>query len=819
NDQDAIQPLNENETSNDPFNIYDLLKKHDKGEVNSRLDTSFPYPPGFTPEKDNLNIDVQKVKGTDQAKSQSRSEGLCSRIMEETRSLEEHISSEIRVNGHEQKKAVLSWRSSRCFLMNCLSLNIQDLGSKDKKEWIRELNIKHKVNFLTLQETKMDSISAMDVKLLWGNYNFDHVFSEAVTTGKRSLLSYIMYLVTHCNGDCMVMGDFNEVRCMEDRRGSVFNVQGANEFNNFISNSGLVEVQLEGYSFTWSHLSATKMSKLDRFLVTKGLISLFPHISGICLDKHLSDHRPFLLREVITDYGAMPFWMYHSWFSLHGFEQMVTHTWNSIVLYDGILEKGDSGVGHGPKTKTVRTFQAPGVNRSRLNFRFHNRLNPDQVPELEILITRDEIRMASILINGNPTSEFQFYCGLKQGDPLAPYLFILIMESLYLLFSRAVNAGIFTGIKIDSSLTISHLFSADDAVFIGHLLGVGTSNDTITAAALNLGCSVMKTQFKYFGVMVGGNSSTIKAWDDTIGKLKAHLSNWKLKTLSIGGRLTLLKSVLRSSPIYNMSLYKVPKSVLHLMESIRRNFFNGIQGDERKITWVKWSKVLAPKKYGDLISHCKIRVGNGMRTQFQNDTWVGDTQLRYMFPRIYALEVNKVCTVADKLQGSVALSLQRTVRGGVEAHQLDLLQNLIGPTILTNLEDRWVWDLNGEGVFHVKDLRNLLDESFLPKDTTATRWVKSIPIKINVIAWKVYLDRLPTRLNLIRRGVQVPSLSCPVCNAAYEDMSHLLSSCDLANDVVRLVCRWWNLTWSPLGSYSEWLSWFNSIRYSYFSKP
>nr|GEY40246.1 RNA-directed DNA polymerase, eukaryota, reverse transcriptase zinc-binding domain protein [Tanacetum cinerariifolium] len=75
----------------------------------------------------------------------------------------------------------------------------------------------------------------------------------------------------------------------------------------------------------------------------------------------------------------------------------------------------------------------------------------------------------------------------------------------------------------------------------------------------------------------------------------------------------------------------------------------------------------------DLISHCKIRVGNGMRTQFWNDTWVGDTQPRYMFTCIYALDVNKVCTVADKLQGSVALSLQCKVRGGVEAHQLDLL--------------------------------------------------------------------------------------------------------------------------------------------------
>ncbi|GJW59992.1 retrovirus-related pol polyprotein from transposon TNT 1-94 [Tanacetum coccineum] len=101
----------------------------------------------------------------------------------------------------------------------------------------------------------------------------------------------------------------------------------------------------------------------------------------------------------------------------------------------------------------------------------------------------------------------------------------------------------------------------------------------------------------------------------------------------------------------------------------------------------------------DLISHCRIRVGNEFRI--------------------------------------LILPFERTVRGGVEAHQLDLLQKLIETTILTNLEDRWVWDLNGEGVFRVKDARMLLDERFLPKDSTATRWVKSIPIKINVFAWKI----------------------------------------------------------------------------------
>ncbi|GKG17191.1 RNA-directed DNA polymerase, eukaryota, partial [Tanacetum coccineum] len=88
---------------------------------------------------------------------------------------------------------------------------------------------------------------------------------------------------------------------------------GANAFNSFISNSGLNDIQLEGFSFTWVHPSATKMSKLDRFL-----------ISAICLERHLSDHRPILLKEVFSDFGLTPFRFYHSWLELPGFDDLVS---------------------------------------------------------------------------------------------------------------------------------------------------------------------------------------------------------------------------------------------------------------------------------------------------------------------------------------------------------------------------------------------------------------------------------------------------------------------------------------------------------------
>ncbi|GJS96704.1 RNA-directed DNA polymerase, eukaryota [Tanacetum coccineum] len=338
--------------------------------------------------------------------------------------------------------------------------------------------------------------------------------------------------------------------------------------------------------------------------------------------------------------------------------------------------------------------------------------------------------------------------------------------------------------------------------------------------------------------MVGGNMALVKSWDDVIGKLNSRLSKWKRNSLSIGGRLTLLKSVLGSTPIYSMSLYKVPKSVLHSMEVIRRKFFYGVNGDDTKITWVSWPKVLAAKEYGglgvssfyalnrallfkwvwrfisqdnslwfrvifsihgsnlssvdafhtslwksivrevfslnsqgiDLLSHCRIRVGNGYHTRFWKDKWIGDNQLCHIFPRVYALETAKESSVAEKLNGLFSDSFRRNARGGVEEHQL---------------------------------AQRLLDEFFLPRDDIATRWVKYVPIKINVFAWRVWLDRLPTRLNLIQRNVSVSSLLCPICSSSSEDISHLLFKCSLAADVFRLICRWWDLTWFPLSSYSE----------------
>nr|GFC21336.1 RNA-directed DNA polymerase, eukaryota [Tanacetum cinerariifolium] len=98
------------------------------------------------------------------------------------------------------------------------------------------------------------------------------------------LWDYLVHVISKWDGEVIVMGEFNEVRFKNERFGSLFHAHGANAFNRFILQANLQEIPLGGCSFTWCHRSAKKMSKLDRFLMSKGLLGVNPNFSALTLD-------------------------------------------------------------------------------------------------------------------------------------------------------------------------------------------------------------------------------------------------------------------------------------------------------------------------------------------------------------------------------------------------------------------------------------------------------------------------------------------------------------------------------------------------------
>nr|GEV43913.1 hypothetical protein [Tanacetum cinerariifolium] len=120
---------------------------------------------------------------------------------------------------------------------------------------------------------------------------------------KRELWGYIRSMIDRWEGETVILGDFNKVQIEQERFGFVFNAQGDNVFNNSYSMTNLIDLPLGGYSYTWAQKTATKMSKLDRFLISK-------------------------------DYGPTPFRMFHSWFKMEGFDKLLEKSWKSMNLIE-----------------------------------------------------------------------------------------------------------------------------------------------------------------------------------------------------------------------------------------------------------------------------------------------------------------------------------------------------------------------------------------------------------------------------------------------------------------------------------------------------
>lgn len=111
-------------------------------------------------------------------------------------------------------------------------------------------------------------------------------------------------------------------------------------------------------------------------------------------------------------------------------------------------------------------------------------------------------------------------------------------------------------------------------------------------------------------------------------------------------------------------------------------------------------------------------------------------------------------------------------------------------------------------------LGKLTDDKMLPEVAAKTRWIKAVPIKVNVHAWKVRSDCLPTRTNISRRRMDIDSIIFPMCVNAVESTSHLFFTCHIAREIFHKISRWWDISYMEIVSYEKWLVWIVNLRFS-----
>jgi hypothetical protein len=236
----------------------------------------------------------------------------------------------------------------------------------------------------------------------------------------------------------------------------------------------------------------------------------------------------------------------------------------------------------------------------------------------------------SILVNGSPTEDFKVGRGLRQGDPLSPFLLLIVAEGLAGLVKRAAEIGRFKGYQINPSLQFQILQFADDTILMGEgiwsnlwsikvilrsfelvsgmrinfvkskLYGINVDTNFLEAGSSFLNCRADTLPFKFLGIPVGSNPRRRETWKPVVEAMSKKLSTWTSRHLSMGGRITLINSVLASMPLYFFSFYKAPSCVLKQLVRIQRNFLWGGGLEEKKLCWVKWDHISCPKSQGGL---------------------------------------------------------------------------------------------------------------------------------------------------------------------------------------------------------------------------
>ncbi|GJT98876.1 RNA-directed DNA polymerase, eukaryota, reverse transcriptase zinc-binding domain protein [Tanacetum coccineum] len=204
---------------------------------------------------------------------------------------------------------------------------------------------------------------------------------------------------------------------------------------------------------------------------------------------------------------------------------------------------------------------------------------------------------------------------------------------------------------------------------------------------------------------------------DPLNRFQAKLSTWKGGTLSIGGRLTLITSVLGSLGNYYMSIFKCPKSVLNSLEAIRASFFWGGSGEKIKMSWLKWENVMASFD-NDSIWARVIMAIHGMEAGVDlmgcncNGVWASITSTYSMLHDRNILSLN---TLSRKVgNGSSIRFWKDPWNGSRNEDVLEVLVSDFGQVQLLDMPDSWSWNLDDDNVFLVHATRVHFDSCLLP---------------------------------------------------------------------------------------------------------
>ncbi|XP_073037149.1 uncharacterized protein [Primulina eburnea] len=463
----------------------------------------------------------------------------------------------------------------------------------------------------------------------------------------------------------------------------------------------------------------------------------------------------------------------------------------------------------------------------------------------------------SVNINGSLSGFFGSTRGLRQGDPLSPLLFILGAEYLSRGLDRLYLQHPAIRYRSDCDILISHLAYADDVIIFasGGSRGMqglvdflhhyeNCSGQRVNAAKSSLilppRCSARLRSWllritgfaegllplKYLGVPLYRGNRTCSLFEPLLQSVCRKLEGWETRTLSPGSRMTLIRSVLLSMPIYLFQVVQPPLAVMEKLERAFNAFLWGSRPLERKWHWARWSRACLPvlegglgfRRLKDLVEcfsiklwfrfrqgsslwaiflfrkYCRLDAPAGVPARASiSPIWRRLLRIR---PRAepgirWRVGLGDISFWDDTWFGDVPLSSRCVVRGGRDVRvshffsegswDFDRLCAVVAPSVaeeivlipvLSGDPDLARWIYSSDGAFSVKSAWELIRQRAPSSDIFRPCWGSRLRPTMSFFLWRFWHQWLPVDEVLQRRGFALAS-RCQCCDMS-ETFTHII---------------------------------------------
>ncbi|VFQ59176.1 unnamed protein product [Cuscuta campestris] len=412
----------------------------------------------------------------------------------------------------------------------------------------------------------------------------------------------------------------------------------------------------------------------------------------------------------------------------------------------------------------------------------------------------------SILLNGENVGFFNGGKGIRQGDPISPLLFTLIMEYLTRTLKVYAQKNGFSYHPKCRELKIINLAFADDLILVckADKRSVQTILDSlghfreVTGLEVNYSKSQMVTggvlreiedellnmtkmakgdlPFKYLGGPITDSRISARECEALVCKITAKITAWTSKNLSYAGRCKLINSVLFGVINFWSRLFIIPSKVMQNIQNICRNFLWGSKVEYTRAPPVSWEESCKAKKHGGLgfKNLCLWNYACNQKLLWdiankKDILWVKWIHNRY-------LKKETIWNISPK--PGFCFYLKRLLANRELFHGMD----------------------------ETKEYEVSKGYEWLMKENTCAQgyqivWNKLAIPKHQFIQWLIWKNRIPTKARL-SRFMNIDT-TCVLCKNAIEDRDHLFYECRFTKEVLTHIGQWINHRFL-VGNGEEW---------------